>query len=92
MLTKINNQNVSLSVTQQEIKGMVKLLEEMANAIRSGDSSHEVETNSAIILAHLSDILDAMANSDDRAAYLTKTQQNIEVEKEWNPWNEMVEH
>jgi hypothetical protein len=40
----------------------------------------------------LSDILDAMANSDDRAAYLTKTQQNIEVEKEWNPWNEMVEH
>jgi hypothetical protein len=83
---------VSLSVTQQEIKGMVKLLEEMANAIRSGDSSHEVETNSAIILAHLSDILDAMANSDDRAAYLTKTQQNIEVEKEWNPWNEMVEH
>ena len=76
MLTKINNQNVSLSVTQQEIKGMVKLLEEMANAIRSGDSSHEVETNSAIILAHLSDILDAMANSDDRAAYLTKTQQN----------------
>jgi hypothetical protein len=83
---------VSLSVTQQEIKGMVKLLEEMANAIRSGDSSHEVETNSAIILAHLSNILDAMANSDDRAAYLTKTQQNIEVEKEWNPWNEMVEH
>jgi hypothetical protein len=83
---------VSLSVTQQEIKGMVKLLEEMANAIRSGDPSHEVETNSAIILAHLSDILDAMANSDDRAAYLTKTQQNIEVEKEWNPWNEMVEH
>ena len=83
---------MSLSVTQQEIKGMVKLLEEMANAIRSGDSSHEVETNSAIILAHLSDILDAMANSDDRAAYLTKTQQNIEVEKEWNPWNEMVEH
>jgi hypothetical protein len=83
---------VFLSVTQQKIKGMVKLLEEMANAIRSGDSSHEVETNSAIILAHLSDILDAMANSDDRAAYLTKTQQNIEVEKEWNPWNEMVEH
>lgn len=83
---------MSLSVTQQEIKGMVKLLEEMANAIRSGDSSHEVETNSAIILAHLSDILDAMANSDDRAAYLTKTQQNIEVEKEWNPWNEMVDH
>ena len=82
---------MSLSVTQQEIKGMVKLLEEMANAIRSGDSSHEVETNSAIILAHLSDILDAMANSDDRAAYLTKTQQNIEVEKERNPWNEMVE-
>ncbi|MGD8297174.1 MAG: hypothetical protein PVG67_12325, partial [Desulfobacterales bacterium] len=91
-MTKINNQNVFLSVTQQKIKGMVKLLEEMANAIRSGDSSHEVETNSAIILAHLSDILDAMANSDDRAAYLTKTQQNIEVEKEWNPWNEMVEH
>ena len=45
------------SETLKDIKGMAKFFEEMVNAIRSGNSIHEVNINSAIIITHLSDIL-----------------------------------
>jgi len=87
-----SSQNASLSVTPQEMKNMAGLLEEMANEIKSGNMTPQIQAESAEILVHVGHILDALANPDDNSTYSIKKQQNKEAEKKWNPWDEMVEH
>ena len=87
-----NRPKASLSATPEEIKNMAELLEEMAYGIKSGNTTSEIEAKSAKILIHLSHILDALANPDDKVTYLINKHQSTEVEKQWNPWEEMEEH
>jgi len=37
-------------------------------------------------------MLGVMASPDDSMTYSTIKRANKEVEKEWNPWDEIVEH
>jgi hypothetical protein len=87
-----NSQIVSLSATPEEMRNMSELLENMANEIKSGNMAPELYAKSARILIHVSHILDALVNPDDHVTYSITKHQNKEVERKWNPWDEMVEH
>ncbi|MBW2202496.1 MAG: hypothetical protein JRF71_17040 [Deltaproteobacteria bacterium] len=87
-----NSQKASLSVTPEEMRHMSELLENMVNEIKSGNMTPEIHAKSAKILIHVSHILDALANPDDKVTYSITKHQNKEVERKWNPWDEMVEH
>jgi hypothetical protein len=52
----------------------------------------EVQARSAEILIHVSHMLSVMASSDDNITYSTIKREIKEMEKEWNPWDEMEEH
>lgn len=87
-----SSQKATLSATPEEMRHMSELLENMANQIKTGNMTPEIRAKSAKILIYLSDILDALANPDDKVTYSITKHQNKEVKKEWNPWAEMVEH
>ena len=80
-----NRPKASLSATPEEMKNMAELLEEMAYGIKSGNTTSEIEAKSAKILIHLSHILDALANPDDKVTYLINKHQSKEVENNGIP-------
>ena len=74
------------------MKKLSTSLENMANEVKRGNVTPEVRTSVAEILNHLSHMLGVLANPDDKITYSIIKRENKELEKEWNPWDEMVEH
>jgi len=87
-----NVQKAASTVTPEELKKASVILTELANDIENGNITPEIRDRSAEIMINVSHILDALANPDQKATYSTIRQQNNEVKKKWNPWDEMVEH
>ena len=52
----------------------------------------ELQAKSAEILIHVSHMLGVMASPDDSMTDSIIKRANEEVEQEWNPWDETVEH
>jgi hypothetical protein len=57
-----------------------------------GKMTPEVQARSAEILIQVSHMLSVMASSDDNITYSIIKWEIKEMEKEWNPWDEMEEH
>ena len=87
-----NGQLVSLSITPEEMEKLSTLVENMANEVKKGNMTPEVQARSAEILTHVGHMLSVLASSDDKMTYSIIKREIKEVEKEWNPWDEMVEH
>jgi len=87
-----SGQNASLSITPEDMEKVSTLVANMADEIKRGDMTPEVQARSAEILIHVSHMLSVMASLDDNMTYLIIKRENKEVEKEWNPWDEMEEH
>ena len=87
-----SGQIASRSMTLEEMKKLSTSLENMANEVKRGNVTPEVRTSVAEILNHLSHMLGVLANPDDKITYSIIKRENKELEKEWNPWDEMVEH
>ena len=80
------------SITPEEMEKVSILVENMANEIKRGNVTPEIQARSAEILIHVSHMLGVMASPDDSMTYSIIKRVNKEVEKEWNPWDEMEEH
>ena len=87
-----NGQVASLSITPEEMEKLSTLVENMANEVKRGNMTPEVQARSAEILTHVGHMLSALANPDDKMTYSILKREIKEVEKEWNPWDEMEEH
>ena len=87
-----SGQIASRSMTLEEMEKLSTSLENMANEVKRGNVTPEVQTSVAEILNHLSHMLGVLANPDDKITYSIIKRENKELEKEWNPWDEMVEH
>jgi hypothetical protein len=87
-----NSQVASLSITPEEMEKFATLVENMADEVKRGNMTPEVQARSAEILTHVSHILSVLASPDDKMTYSIIKREKKEVEKEWNPWDEMVEH
>ena len=87
-----NGQVASLSITPEEMEKLSTLVENMANEVKKGNMTPEVQARSAEILTHVGHMLSVLASSDDKMTYSIIKREIKEVEKEWNPWDEMVEH
>ena len=87
-----SGQVASLSITPEEMEKLSTLVANMANKVKSGNMTPEVQARTAEILTHVSHMLSVLASPDDKMTYSIIKRENKEVEKEWNPWDEMVEH
>ena len=87
-----SDQIASRSITPEEMEKLSTLLENMANEVKRENMTPQVQTSSAKILTHVSHMLSVLASPDDKMTYSIIKRENTEVEKEWNPWDEMVEH
>ena len=87
-----SGQNASLSITPEDMEKMSTLVAIMADKVKRGDITPEVQARSAEILTHVGHMLSVLASSDDKMTYSIVKREIKEVEKEWNPWDEMVEH
>lgn len=87
-----NSQVASLSITPEEMEKLSTLVENMANEVKRGNMTPEVQARSAEILTHVGHMLSVLASSDDKMTYSIVKREIKEVEKEWNPWDEMEEH
>ena len=87
-----SGQIASSSMTPEEMEKVSILVENLANEIQRGNMTPEVQARSAEILIHVSHMLSVMASSDDNITYSTIKREIKEMEKEWNPWDEMEEH
>jgi len=80
------------SITPEEMEKVSILVENMANDIKRGNMTPEMQAVSAEILIHVSHMLGVMASSDDSMTDSIRKRTNKKVEKEWNPWDKMEEH
>jgi hypothetical protein len=87
-----NSQAASLSITPEEMEKLSTLVENMANEVKRGNMTPEVQARSAEILTHVGHMLSVLASSDDKMTYSIIKREIKEVEKEWNPWDEIEEH
>ena len=87
-----NGQVTSLSITPEEMEKLSTLVANMANEVKRGNMTPEVQARSAEILTHVGHMLSVLASSDDKMTYSIIKREIKEVEKEWNPWDEMEEH
>ena len=87
-----NRQVTSLSITPEEMEKLSTLVANMANEVKKGNMTPEVQARSAEILAHVGHILSVLASPNDKMTYSIIKREIKEVEKEWNPWDEMEEH
>jgi hypothetical protein len=87
-----NGQVASLSITPEEMEKFATLVANMADEVKRGNMTPEVQARSAEILTHVSHILSVLASPDDKMTYSIIKREKKEVEKEWNLWDEMVEH
>ena len=83
---------VRKNFTPEELEKVSILVENMANEIKKGNMTPETQARSAEILILVSHMLSVMASPDDNMTYSIIKRENKEKEKEWNPWDEMVEH
>ena len=87
-----SGQTTSLSITPEEMEKLSTLVANIANEVKKGNMTPEVQARTAEILIHVGHMLSVMASPDDNMTYSIIKQEIKEVEKEWNPWDEMVEH
>ena len=87
-----NSQVASLSITPEEMEKLSTLVANMANEVKRGNMTPEVQARSAEILTHVGHMLSVLASSDDKMTYSIIKREIKEVEKEWNPWDKMEEH
>jgi hypothetical protein len=90
-----SGQTPSLSITPEEMEKLSTLVANIANEVKIGNMTPEVQARTAEILIHVSHMLSVMASPDDNMTYSIIKRENKEVkevEKEWNPWGEIVEH
>ena len=87
-----SGQVASLSITPEEMEKLSTLVENMANEVKKGNMTPEVQARSAEILTHVGHMLSVLASPNDKMTYSIIKREIKEVEKEWNPWGEMVEH
>ena len=71
---------------------MSAIVTNLANEVKSGNVTPEIQARSSEILLHVSHILNAMASADDNVTYSIIKREDKEVERKLNPWDEMVEH
>jgi len=87
-----SGQAASLSITPEEMEKLSTLVANIANEVKIGNMTPDVQASPAEILIHVSHMLTVMASPDDNMTDSIIKRENKEVEKEWNPWDEMVEH
>jgi len=87
-----NSQVASLSITPEEMEKLSTLVANMASEVKRGNMTPEVQARSAEILTHVGHMLSVLVNPDDKMTYSIIKREIKEVEKEWNPWDEMEEH
>ncbi len=87
-----SGQTESFSITPEEMEKVSTLVANMANEVKRGNMTPEVQARSAEILTHVSHMLKAMASPDDNMTYSIMKREIKEVEMELNPWDERVEH
>jgi hypothetical protein len=87
-----SGQTESFSITPEEMEKVSTLVANMANEVKRGNMTPEVQARSAEILTHVSHMLSVLASPDDKMTYSIIKREKKEVEKEWNLWDEMVEH
>ena len=87
-----SGQTTSLSITPEEMEKLSTLVANIANEVKIGNMTPEVQARTSEILIHVSHMLSVMASPDDNMTYSIIKQEIKEVEKEWNPWDETVEH
>ena len=87
-----SGQIAASSITPAEMEKVSILVENMADEIKKGNMTPEMQARSAEILIHVSHMLGVMAGSDDSMTDSIIKRADKEVEKEWNPWNEMEDH
>ena len=87
-----SGQTASLSITPEEMEKVSTLVANIANEVKRGNMTPEMQARTAEILIHVSHMLKAMASPDDNMTYSIIKREIKEVEMELNPWDEKVEH
>lgn len=86
------HEDMHRAMLNDNLQKLSELLGEMADVLARGNMEPSHEAKCAEILMQVSHIMMEMTGPPEKETYEKHKNEIQQIEKEWNPWKEMVEH